>query len=110
MFKNNIANDVDYLQENLDYATARGFKLIQHGNQEMYMDSEWHGFIYAPYSKVIMGQAANAKKIYGQIFGREVVVHQKSSVYHVSYDSENPALAKLARFYEQAFLYKPVIC
>ena len=85
-----------YVRENLDYATARGFKLFQHSPREMYIDSDWHGTIVAPYSKIVLGQASTAKKIYGQVMGRHVVVHQRSKVYDVPYDPVIPSLAKNA--------------
>lgn len=80
--------------EDINHAVARGFKLVQHGNRDMYVDSEWHGTIVAPYSKVVLGQASSAKTIYGRVMGRHVVVHQKSKVYDVPYNPKIPVLAK----------------
>ena len=82
--------------EDIDHATARGFKLFQHSPREMYIDSDWHGTIVAPYSKVVLGQASTAKKIYGRAMGKRVVVHQRSKVYDVPYNPEIPSLAKKA--------------
>lgn len=79
-----------------DKDAACGFKLVQHSDREMYMDSEWHGSIVAPYSKVVMGQASCAKKIYGQVFGKRIAVHQTSKVYHVTYSPKNLVPAKKA--------------
>lgn len=79
---------------NVDVETARGFKLIQHANRDMYLESEWHGSIVAPYSKVIMGQSHASKKIYGQVFAKEIVIHQSSKVAHVGYNPVQPPLAK----------------
>lgn len=81
---------------NVDVETARGFKLIQHANRDMYLESEWHGSIVAPYSKVIMGQSHASKKIYGQVFAKEIVIHQRSKVAHVGYNPVRPSLAKKA--------------
>lgn len=79
-----------------DKAAAQGFKLVQHSDREMYIDSEWHGSIVAPYSKVVMGQVYYGKKIYGQVFGKRIAVHQMSKVYHVAYSPRNPVPAKKA--------------
>lgn len=68
-------------REKMSIAVAQGFKLIQHSANEMDISSIWHGTIIAPYSKVVLGQASESKKIIGHVLAKDIVVHQNSVVY-----------------------------
>ena len=94
--------------QSMSNAVARGFKLIQHSNNEMDISSVWHGTIIAPYSKVVLGQPSGAKKIFGQVLAKEVVVHQNSFVYHVAYSPNDPARLLAKKRGEEIKVEKPV--
>lgn len=79
---------------------ALGFKVYQHSDNEMEINSIWHGTIIAPYSKVVMGQSSEAKKIYGQILAKTIVIHQNSVIYKQMYaPRKNPPAKKSGRIY-----------
>ena len=74
--------------------TAMGFKVYQHSDSEMEINSIWHGTIIAPYSKVVMAQSSNAKRIYGHILAKKIVIHQNSIIYKQMYNPIRKPVAK----------------
>ena len=65
---------------------AKGFKLIQHGSETMFIEGQWAGTIFAPNADLVLGQSY--KTLYGRFLGRNVDVHQYSSVYNVDFNPE----------------------
>ena len=63
---------------------ARGFKLIQHSSKFMFIEGAFGGTIYAPLSKLILGQTH--KILYGRFFAKDITVHQFTKVYRVDYN------------------------
>ena len=63
---------------------ARGFKIVQHSSKKMYLGGSFGGTIYAPLSKLILGQ--EVKIIYGRFLAKDITVHQYSKVYRVDFD------------------------
>lgn len=64
-------------------SVARGFKLIQHSSKYMYIEGVFGGTIYAPLSKVVLGQVN--KMLYGRFFAKDITVHQYAKVFRVDY-------------------------
>lgn len=64
-------------------SVARGFKLIQHSSKYMYIEGVFGGTIYAPLSKVVLGQVN--KRLYGRFFAKDITVHQYAKVFRVDY-------------------------
>ena len=73
------------LNDNL-IQVAKGFKLIQHGSETMFIEGQWAGTIFAPNADLALGQSY--KTLYGRFLGRNVDVHQYSSVYNVDFNPE----------------------
>ena len=73
------------LNDNL-IQVAKGFKLIQHGSETMFIEGQWAGTIFAPNADLVLGQSY--KTLYGRFLGRNVDVHQYSSVYNVDFNPE----------------------
>lgn len=65
-------------------AVAEGFKLYYYGSEQFFVHGAWAGTIIAPNAKLVLGQTHN-KELYGQFYGRGVVVHQYSKVYRVPF-------------------------
>ena len=63
---------------------ARGFKLLQHSSNRMYVDDKFLGSIFAPYSHVILGQSH--KLFYGSVVGRVISVHQYATIKFVKFN------------------------
>lgn len=53
---------------------AKGFKMIYHESNSLFIEGDWAGTIYAPNAKIILGQAN--KTIYGRFVGNGISVHQ----------------------------------
>ncbi|MBR4916352.1 MAG: hypothetical protein IKZ45_04655 [Fibrobacter sp.] len=71
---------------------ARGFKLVQHSSKFMYIEGFFGGTIYAPLSKLILGQVH--KRLYGRFFAKDITVHQYTKMIRVDYNPiENPSYA-----------------
>ena len=70
------------LNDNL-IQVAKGFMLVQHGSETMFVEGQWAGTIFAPNADLVLGQSY--KKIYGRFLGNNVAVHQYSSVYNVNF-------------------------
>ena len=66
-------------------SVARGFKLAYYGNERIFIDGEWTGFLYAPNAKIVLGQS-KYKVVYGQILGNGIEVHQRARVYEQKYN------------------------
>lgn len=69
---------------------ARGFKLVQHSSKTMFIEGPFGGTIYAPLSKLVLGQ--DVKSIYGRFFAKDITVHQYSMVFRVDYNPINEPL------------------
>lgn len=63
---------------------ARGFKLVQHSSKKMFIEGPFGGTIYAPLSKLVLGQ--DTKMIYGRFLAKDITVHQYSKVFRVDYN------------------------
>ena len=63
---------------------AKGFKLYYYGSERFFVHGVWAGTIIAPNAQLVLGQTHN-KELYGQFYGRGVVVHQYSKVYRVPF-------------------------
>lgn len=63
---------------------AKGFKIVQHSSKPMYMEGAFGGTIYAPLSKLVLGQ--DVKIIYGRFLARDITIHQYSKVFRVDYN------------------------
>lgn len=75
---------------------ARGFKLIQHSSHKMFIEGAFAGTIYAPLSKLVIGQTT--KIIYGRFFAKDIIVHQYAKIYRVDY---NPIVDPSYVFYRR---------
>lgn len=62
---------------------ARGFKLIQYGEQSVFVEGDWAGTIHAANAHLVLGQTV--KNIYGRFLGNGVTVHQNTDVYRVDF-------------------------
>ena len=69
---------------------ARGFKLIQYGEQPVFVEGEWAGTIHAARAQLILGQTV--KSVYGRFLGKGVTVHQNTDVFRVDFDPIRSAL------------------
>ncbi len=65
---------------------AKGFMLVQYGNETMTVEGMWAGTIFAPNADLILGQSN--KKLYGRFLGRNISVHQYATVYSISFNPE----------------------
>lgn len=63
---------------------AKGFKIVQHSSKSMYMEGAFGGTIYAPLSKLVLGQ--DVKIIYGRFLAKDITIHQYSKVFRVDYN------------------------
>ena len=63
---------------------ARGFKLIQYGEQPMFVEGQWAGTIHAIRAHLILGQTI--KELHGRFLGNMVTVHQNTDVYRVDFN------------------------
>ena len=63
---------------------ARGFKLIQYGEQPMFVEGQWAGTIHAARAQLILGQTI--KELHGRFLGNMVTVHQNTDVYRVDFN------------------------
>lgn len=66
---------------------ARHFKLVYSGIGRVFFDTNWYGTIIAPNAKIILGQT-NAKKLYGQFFAGEIVIHQYAQLENVHFEPD----------------------
>ena len=57
--------------------------MIQHSSKYMYIEGVFGGTIYAPLSKVVLGQVN--KMLYGRFFAKDITVHQYAKVFRVDY-------------------------
>ena len=69
---------------------ARGFKLIQYGEQPVFVEGDWAGTIHAAKAQLILGQTV--KNVYGRFLGNGVTVHQNTDVYRVDFNPILPSL------------------
>ena len=58
--------------------------LVQHGNETMTIEGQWAGTIFAPNADLILGQSF--KVLYGRFLGKNVTVHQYSTIYSIEYN------------------------
>ena len=68
-------------------AVAEGFKLYYYGSERFFVHGVWAGTLIAPNAKLVLGQTHN-KVLYGQFYGKGVVVHQYSKVYKVPFNPQ----------------------
>ncbi len=72
-------------------AVAGNFRFIYSGTQKIFFDTNWHGTIIAPNSKIVLGQTNN-KDLYGQFFAKEIVIHQYSYLVYTPFNPEQKSL------------------
>ncbi|WP_295070949.1 hypothetical protein [uncultured Fibrobacter sp.] len=77
LWKTSIVNENQEL-------VARGFKLIQLSDKDMFIEGDWAGTIHAAKADLIMGQTK--KLMYGRFVGKNVTFHQNTRVYRVDFD------------------------
>ena len=65
---------------------AKGFMLVQHSSELMFVEGQWAGTIFAPNADLILGQVY--KTLYGRFLANNVSVHQYSTVYNVDFNPE----------------------
>ncbi len=63
---------------------AKGFKLYYYGSDRFFVHGAWAGTIIAPNAQLILGQTHN-KELYGQFYGKSIIVHQYSKVYRIPF-------------------------
>lgn len=81
----NELDDADYWGR-----VARGFMLVLHKSETTYIEGNFAGTLYAPLSKIIMGQT---KKIYyGRILARDITVHQYTKIFRVDFNPVEPLI------------------
>ena len=66
---------------------AKGFKLYYYGSDRFFVHGAWAGTIIALNAQLVLGQTHN-KELYGQFYGRGVVVYQYSKVYRVPFNPQ----------------------
>lgn len=73
----------DYPLENVVYWSnvAKGFKIVQHSSNFMFIEGAFGGTIYAPLSKLILGQVH--KRLYGRFLAKDLIVHQYTQIFRV---------------------------
>ncbi len=71
---------------------AKGFKLYYYGSDRFFVHGAWAGTIITPNAQLVLGQTHN-KELYGQFYGRGVVVHQYSKVYRVPFNPQKSTTA-----------------
>lgn len=81
LWRTKIANEDQEL-------VARGFKLVQTGDKDTFIEGDWAGTIFAPKSDLVMGQTK--KIMYGRFLGKGVTMHQNSLIYRVDFDPIDP--------------------
>ena len=85
----NIKWRASLLNEDM-FLVARGLKLIQYGEQPVFVEGDWAGTIHAAKAQLILGQTI--KSIYGRFLGKSVIVHQNTDVYRVDFNPILPSL------------------
>lgn len=65
------------------FQVAKGFMAIQHSSNTMIIEGQWCGTIVAPKADLILGQSN--KSLYGQFLGKNITVHQYTTVYGVNF-------------------------
>ena len=50
----------------------------------MFIEGPFGGTIFAPLSKLVLGQ--NTKVLYGRFFAKDITVHQYTQIYRVDFD------------------------
>lgn len=70
--------------DSFNESIARGFKLIQHSANRMYVDDRFMGAIFAPYSHVVLGQSH--KLFYGSVVANSISVHQYATIRFVKFN------------------------
>lgn len=63
---------------------ARGFKLIQLSDKDLFIEGDWAGTIHAANASLIMGQTQ--KRMFGRFVARLITIHQNSLIYRVDFD------------------------
>ncbi len=63
---------------------AKGFKLYYYGSERFFVHGVWAGTIIAPNAQLVLGQTHN-KELFGQFYGRSIVVHQYSKVFRIPF-------------------------
>lgn len=66
---------------------AESFKVYQHSDKDMYVDTRWAGTIIAPDSKLHLGmKEENSDIIAGQFLARAIDVLPNTDIHHIVYD------------------------
>jgi hypothetical protein len=66
---------------------SKGLKLYYYGSDRFFVHGAWAGTIIAPNAQLVLGQTHN-KELYGQFYGKGVVVHQYSKVFRVPFNPQ----------------------
>ena len=69
---------------------AKGFKMVYHGTDPLYIEGLWAGTIFAPNAKLVLGQAN--KTIYGRFVGNGITVHQYAKLYSVKWNPKKESV------------------
>ena len=81
--------------ENEDKSSvAKGFKLYYYGSDRFFVHGAWAGTIIAPNAQLVLGQTHN-KELYGQFYGKSIIVHQYSKVYRIPFNPQKSAPSAL---------------
>ena len=73
---------------------ATGFKLYYYGSERFFVHGAWAGTIITPNAQLMLGQTHN-KELYGQFYGKSVIVHQYSKVSRVPFKPQKSAPSAL---------------
>lgn len=69
---------------------ARGFKLVQLSDADLFVEGDFAGTIHAARAKLVMGQTV--KQIYGRFVANTLTIHQNSQVHRVDFDPIVPTM------------------
>lgn len=88
-----ISNNYYATRRNL--SAAKGFKLIYQGTETAFIEGEWAGTIYAPYARLVLGQAN--KNIFGRFMGNGITIHQYAKLYAVPFEPNSETAVVLQK-------------
>ena len=87
LWHGNFAFDVkgSFSPENI----AKNKRMLYYGKERVTIDSDWYGTFIAPNATIVLGQTSH-KGIYGQVYAKNIIVHQYSDIHNVPFKPTKP--------------------
>lgn len=87
LWHGNFAFDVkgSFSPENI----AQNKRMLYYGKERVTIDSDWYGTFIAPNATIVLGQTSH-KGIYGQVYAKNIIVHQYSDIHNVPFNPTKP--------------------